>query len=236
MHVRCLSIDYCGRGGSDPLPGDQGYSMLRYLEDLQDFLRHTLSNETRLHILGSSMGGLLALYLTHENSFHVHSLLLNDIGLSLRWLSLLSLYNDMKKVTTHLPSAALASQLDVTPGVLTSVQLQTHFDLPYRKSFRGMHFAHLLQDYASSVRLVRGQSSIICTADQVRELRNACPRIAIHEVAGASHPVPFSETACSFLLTGLNDPACLINAADPWPPVTATEKLKHWLQSKFDIR
>lgn len=34
-NLRCLSIDYCGRGDSNPLPQDQGYSMLRYLEDLQ---------------------------------------------------------------------------------------------------------------------------------------------------------------------------------------------------------
>ncbi|MGV0960373.1 MAG: alpha/beta fold hydrolase [Limnohabitans sp.] len=241
-HVRCLSVDYCGRGDSDPLPGDQGYSMLRYLEDLQDFLNHTLRSDARLHILGTSMGGLLALYLRHQNPQLVQSLLLNDIGLSLRWLSLLSLYNVMKKGAGTLRPAALAAQLGVTPGVLTSVQLQTHFDLPYRKSFRGMHFAHLLQGYGGSVRLVRGQSSSICTPDQVRELHRTCAHAAVLEVADAAHPVPFSALVCTFLLSDLNGAATLAgvpagdSASSPWPAVSTAERFRHWLQGKWGRR
>lgn len=240
--VRCLSVDYCGRGDSDPLPGDQGYSMLRYLQDLQDFLAHTLHSDARLHILGTSMGGLLALYLTHQHPQRVQSLWLNDIGLSLRWLSLLSLYKDMQKGAGHLPPASLARQLGVTPGALASVQLQTHFDLPYRKSFRGMHFAHLLQGYTGTVRLVRGQSSSICTADQVRELRRACTHTSVLEVVGAGHPVPFSAAVCRFLLADLDGTAERVDAAAtdsssaPRSAWTAAEKIRHWLQGHLGHR
>jgi pimeloyl-ACP methyl ester carboxylesterase len=203
--LRCLSLDYCGRGDSDPLPGDQGYSMARYCDDLLHFLGRHLQAHARLHLLGTSMGGILAFYLMSSRAFGVQTLLLNDIGLSLHWMSLLGMYQDMKKEAGSLEPWALAKRLQVTPGVLASVQLPTHFDLPYRKGIRGMHFAHLLDGYGGAVRLVRGQSSRICTALQVNELRQLHLPFEVMEKPGVTHPVPFDPQVCEFLLQGLTE-------------------------------
>jgi len=114
--LRCLSLDYCGRGDSDPLPGDHGYSMARYCDDLLHFLGRHLPANTRLHVLGTSMGGILAFYLVSSRAFPVQTLLLNDIGLSLHWLSLLSMYQDMKQGAGTLEPSVLAARLKVTRG------------------------------------------------------------------------------------------------------------------------
>jgi len=205
--LRCLSLDYCGRGDSDPLPGDHGYSMARYCDDLLHFLGRHLPANTRLHVLGTSMGGILAFYLVSSRAFPVQTLLLNDIGLSLHWLSLLSMYQDMKQGAGTLEPSVLAARLKVTPGALASVQLPKHFDLPYRKGIRGMHFVHLLEGYGGAVRLVRGQSSKICTALQVHEWRKLHFPFEVLEKPGVAHPVPFDPQVCEFLLKDLAGPA-----------------------------
>lgn len=201
--LRCISVDHCGRGDSDPLPGDLGYSMARYLDDLTHFLSHHLSAHARLHLLGTSMGGLLTFYLANNKALPVRSILLNDIGLSLDWMALVGMSKDMKSAGASLDARGLAASLQVTNGVLSAVQSPTHFDLPYRRSLRGMRFEQLIDGFPGTLRLAKGQLSQICTAVQIQELQRLHPTAQVLEVQDAGHPVLFDEQVCSFLLEDL---------------------------------
>lgn len=238
--LRCLSVDYCGRGESDSLAGDLGYSMTRYLADLKDFLAAQVPANARLHLLGTSMGGILAFYLIAQKEPQVHSLLLNDIGLVLEWSSLMDLSRQMQSARQGMDATALAQSLQVTPGVLAAVQLPTHFDLPYRRGLKGMGFAQLLAGYTGPIRLVRGHASRICLPAQVRQLHKLHPDAQVHEVAGAAHPVPFDAAVCAFLLQGLGpDNAAADAPATPGAAANgpgSARSLWRWLQDKFNGR
>ena len=202
--LRVLAVDHCGRGDSDPLADDRGYRMSVYLHDLQEFLRQEVMRSgepaPRIHLLGTSMGGILAMYLAAEANNQIHGLAFNDIGLSLYWMSIYGLYDSMKQGGHLPPPDVLARQLNVSLGVVHAVQTPTHFDLPFHKDWKGMRFAHLLKHFSGPLRLVHGTDSGVCLPDQVREMRRLLPQTQILEMPGASHPAPFNEAVCAFLL------------------------------------
>lgn len=205
LALRVISLDHCGRGDSDPLPGDQGYTMARYLEDTTQLLQHHVlpHGAQRVHVLGTSMGGILGMYLAANLALPIRTLILNDVGLSFYWVSIYGLYDGMKKGVASLRPEDIAAQLNVTVGAMRAVQSPSHFDLPYRRDWKGMRFGHLLQPYTGAVRLVHGADSGVCLADQVRELRAQFPSVRVAEVPGAKHPAPFTPAVCAFVLADL---------------------------------
>ena len=204
-NLRVISLDYCGRGDSTPLPGDQGYTLSRYLEDLTHFLNHAQVTQgvQRFHVLGTSMGGILAMYLASDKSHGIQSLTLNDMGLSLKWLSIYGLYDSMKQAGRMPEPHELAEQLHVSIGAVLAVQSPAHFDLPYRKDWTGMQFGHLLKRFQGRLRLVHGGASGVCLPEQVREMHNAFAQLEVLEVPDAKHPAPFNAAVCGFVLQGL---------------------------------
>ncbi|MEY4364537.1 MAG: hypothetical protein RLZZ24_1889 [Pseudomonadota bacterium] len=203
--LRVISLDHCGRGDSDALPGDQGYTMARYLDDVTHWLthHHQAQPTIRWHVLGTSMGGILALYLASQASVPVRTLILNDVGLSFYWVSIYGLYDGMKKAAGALLPEDIAAKLGVTLGALMAVQSPSHFDLPYRRDWKGMRFAHVLQHYSGAMRLVHGEDSGVCLSDQVDEIRRLFPYVRVMNVPGAKHPAPFTDAVCEFVLTDL---------------------------------
>jgi pimeloyl-ACP methyl ester carboxylesterase len=217
--VRVISVDYCGRGDSDPLHGDKGYTMSVYLHDVKAFLQQEVMHADlplpRIELLGTSMGGILSMYLAHDKHNHIEGLFLNDIGLDLPWMSIYGLYDGMKKSAGALLPDDIAAELHVSLGALLAVQSPSHFDLPYRRDWKGMKFGHLLQHYSGALRLVHGADSGVCLSDQVREIRTQFPYARVLEVAGSKHPVAFTPAVCAFVLEGL---------AQPIQPATVAEK------------
>ena len=217
--LRVISLDLCGRGDSSPLPGDQGYSMQVYLEDVVHFMRHTLMPEgqpmPRMDVLGTSMGGILAMYLASDAHNQVHGLYLNDIGLDLPWMSIYGLYDGMKKQGRSPTPEEMATKFNVSMGAALAVQSPSPFDLPYRKDWKGMKFGHLLAGFKGPVHLMHGSESGVCTPQQVRELLRVFPKAQVLEVAGASHPVPFNTAVNRFVLQSLNLPAAVAVPAAP---------------------
>lgn len=208
--LRVISIDHCGRGDSDRLPGDKGYCMSVYLDDTVQFLRQEVMREghpvPHIELLGTSMGGILAMYLAHEKHTHIAGLFFNDIGLNLNWMSIYGL-SDGLKVDGRLPEPAdLAVQLKVSVGAVMAVSSPAHFDLSYRKDWKGMQFGHLLNDFKGPVRLVYGSESGVCLSEQVSQLERAFPKAEVLEVAGAKHPVPFTEVVNHFIIQALRLP------------------------------
>jgi pimeloyl-ACP methyl ester carboxylesterase len=197
--LRVIGLDLCGRGDSDPMSNDKGYAMSVYLHEVmrEDAVM------PRVHLLGTSMGGILGMYVASDKHLGIHSLTLNDIGLSLKWLSIYGLYDGMKQAGRMPEPYELAQQLHVSIGAVLAVQLPAHFDLPYRKDWTGMQFGHLLNHFKGLVRLVHGSDSGVCLPEQVREMQKALPNLEVLEMANAKHPAPFNVAVCNFVLQGL---------------------------------
>ena len=209
--LRVISLDLCGRGDSAPMPGDKGYTMQVYLEDVVHFMREALMPEGQpvphIEVLGTSMGGILAMYLAHEDSNHIRGLFFNDIGLDLPWMSIYGLYDGMKKAGRLPTPEEMAEKFNVSIGAVQAVHSPSHFDLPYRKDWKGMKFGHLVHGFKGPVRLMHGSDSGVCTSQQVADLRREFPQVQVLEVAGAAHPVPFNAAVTQFVLQSLNLPA-----------------------------
>jgi hypothetical protein len=190
-----------------------------YLEDIVHFIRAELMPDGKpvphIEVLGTSMGGILAMYLAHDAQNQVSGLFFNDIGLDLPWMSIYGLYDGMKK-EGRLPSPEeMAAKFNVSIGAVLAVQSPSHFDLPYRKDWKGMKFGHLLSGFKGPVRLMHGSESGVCPLQQVKELQREFPKAQVLEVAGAAHPVPFNAMVNQFVLQALHLPAA--SPAKPEP-------------------
>ena len=242
--LRVISLDLCGRGDSSPLPGDQGYTMQVYLEDIVHFIRSELMPNGKpvphIEVLGTSMGGILAMYLAQDPQLHIQGLFLNDIGLSLNWMAIYGLYGSMKQGGRMPTPQELAQQLNVTVGAVEAVQSTTHFDLPYKKDWKGMRFAHLLETFTGAVRLVYGGQSAVCTQDQLNEIKHALPACSLLQVPGAQHPAPYTEAVCDFILRNLKPVAVQKNLEfiqqDLWAQTTTPgqdQGFWPWLKRRY---
>jgi len=229
--LRVISLDLCGRGDSSPMPGDKGYTMQVYLEDIVHFMRHALMPDGKpvphIEVLGTSMGGILAMYLAHEKSNQIRGLFFNDIGLELPWMSIYGLYDGMKKAGRMPTPEEMADQFNVSMGAVLAVQSPAHFDLPYRKDWKGMKFGHLLDGFKGAVRLMHGSNSGVCTDPQVKLLQREFPQAQVLEVAGAAHPVPFNAAVNQFVLQSLGLTAAAAVKSEPVRevPVSPTVQL-----------
>ncbi len=209
--LRVISVDHCGRGDSDRLPGDKGYCMSVYFDDLVQFLRQEVMRSgqpvPQIELLGTSMGGILAMYLAHDKNNHIAGLFFNDIGLNLNWLSIYGLSDGLKKEGRLPEPAELAQTLNVSVGAVMAVSSPAHFDLPYRKDWKGMQFGHLISGFQGPVRLIYGSDSGVCLGEQVTQLEREFPKAEVLEIAGAKHPVPFTEVVNHFIIQALRLPA-----------------------------
>lgn len=201
--VRAIAVDYCGRGGSDALPNDSGYCMSLYLHDVEEFIRSEIFQagqpRPKLDVIGTSMGGILAMYLASKSSNCVAGLFLNDVGLSLNWMSIYGLFEGMK-VSGLLPDTKhIASNLGVTEGAVREAQSPQHFDLPHHKDWKGMKFGHVLSGFNGPVRLIYGGQSGVCLQQQVNEFEKKYPANSLMRIEEASHPVPFTDEVCEFI-------------------------------------
>jgi pimeloyl-ACP methyl ester carboxylesterase len=217
--LRVVSLDLCGRGDSSPLPGDKGYTMQVYLDDIEHFIRGELMPEgkpvPRIEVLGTSMGGILGMYLACDVRNQVSGLFLNDIGLDLPWMAIYGLYDGLKK-SGRLPTPEeMADKFNVSLGAVLAVQSPSHFDLSYRKDWKGMKFGYLLSDFKGPLRLMHGSDSGVCSAQQVKDLQREFPKAKVLEVAGAAHPVPFNARVNKFVLASLDIPAASIAKTEP---------------------
>ena len=213
-NCRVVSFDLCGRGDSDPLSSADVYSMRLYLSDLTLFLDHItqthLSKPVKIHLLGTSMGGILAIYLAAKKESNVSSVILNDVGLSLAWWSIYKLFGAMGKgalkSTGSMDANDIARFLNVAPAVVKAVQEPSHFDLPYKSDLMGMRFVSTAQEFSGSICLIHAQDSVICTALQVDEFLRLYPHSNLLEVPGAEHPAPYSDLVCDFIISKIIQP------------------------------
>ena len=200
-----ISVDLSGRGQSDAIDSQDEYKMSLYLDDVTQFMSenilNTLDAQKKITILGTSMGGVLAMYLTQRISKQIDGIILNDIALTVNWTALYSLYKSMKKQTGFRGLRELAKDLRVDEQVISDVQQAGHFDLPYKADVWGMNFHEALDGYRGKIALIYGDRSTICTKQRVQEAEAHIPHLTTFSVTGAGHPAPLNAAVCDFIQT-----------------------------------
>jgi pimeloyl-ACP methyl ester carboxylesterase len=202
---RCevISVDFSGRGQSDSIDNQDEYKMSLYLNDLTHFINENIlaakGSQKKITVLGTSMGGVLAMYLTQHHGKAIDGIILNDIALTVNWTALYALYKSMKNQTGFKGIRELASDLRVDEQVISDVQQPSHFDLPYKADVWGMNFHEALEGYRGKIALIYGDQSKICTKQRILEAKAHIPRLETYAVAGAGHPAPLNEAVCHFI-------------------------------------
>ena len=67
-----------------------------------------------------------------------------------------------------------------------------------------MNFGHILSDFGGPVRLIYGSQSAVCLPQQVHDFAQKYPDTNLFRSEGASHPVPFTDAVCEFVLQALH--------------------------------
>lgn len=206
--IQVLSVDYVGRGDSDPLCASEQYLMSLYLSDLCKFINEIIYShshkEIELTILGTSMGGVLAMYLTQALQKPIHQIILNDVAVTVNWTALFNLYKTMSNDAGFMELRKLSQELKVAERAITDVQLPGHFDLPYRADVWGMNFHDALASFNGKVCLIYGSESKICNKRRVDEAAEFLPYLQVFCIKGSHHPVPYTLEVCEILQAELN--------------------------------
>jgi pimeloyl-ACP methyl ester carboxylesterase len=199
---KVVSVDFPGRGDSESIALSQNYTMSLYLSDIQSLIKMLLSNHpsiTQFTILGTSMGGVLAMYLTQSLGKRISEIILNDSALTVTWTALYFLYKSMKNEVGFKEVKQLAKDLRVDERAFADVQLLGHFDLSYKADVWGMNFHETIEGYKGKVALIYGTDSKVCTRERVRSAKAVIPELITFAVENAGHPVPFTLQVCEFI-------------------------------------
>jgi len=198
-----ISIDVSGRGESDFIHEGSEYTMSLYLSEISALIYQVIlinkNPSTRITIIGTSMGGVLAMYLTKIFKTRIAGIILNDIALTVNWTSLYALYKSMKNEIGFKEVRELANDLNVDEKAIADVQRPGHFDLSYRADIWGMNFHEALEGFKGKVGLIYGGKSEICTKQRVDEAKTYIPLLKTCEVLDAGHPAPFNLKVCAFV-------------------------------------
>lgn len=220
---RVMTLDWCGRGDSDRLGSFSEYRMSRYLSDLSLFYSHATgvlagagkflvsslgkiwpSPTPRIHLLGTSMGGLLAIFLASHQPKHLGHVILNDVGPFLPWSGVFSLMTGIASAKSagmiDMSAPNLAEQLRVDPQLLRAVRQPGHLDLPHETRLSGVDFSGTFAKVKAPIILLRGMHSEIINDSVVRQLRSLHPNTQVIESAESGHPVGYSAPVCHQLL------------------------------------
>ena len=205
QNIRMLSIDYCGRGDSDSLHLGTSYSMSRYISDIEDLvknyvLQNHMNANARLNLIGTSMGGVLALYLIEKFKNKVSSVALNDIGLKIEWSALSRLNNLIDNLSLEIATSNIHSR------VVTEVKSPAHFDLPYQFDLIGMNMANLVKSFEGKILLLHNSSSIMCSSEIAEFSKKKWHSLQVKTIEGQGHPVTWNSEVNDWLLDAISHP------------------------------
>ena len=200
---RLVTVDHCGRGKSDWLDEDSSYKMSVYLEDLRSLITHLHATHKRLsrhlYLLGSSMGGLLALNLAAQKELRVKGLILNDVGLTVSWNGLFNLYSNNKDSESTDGAGDPSTKMHFDPRLIDAIRHPGHVDISYSFNFLGLHFFNGLQNFQGPVLLLRGKNSDICSSIDEQVLMRYANHAEVMSLDGEGHPVSYGPEVLSKL-------------------------------------
>jgi len=214
---RIVTLDYCGRGNSDYLKHANHYKISTYIEDVltvYDYIINSNKNENPLlkkfnlnvwriqsksiHLLGNSMGGLIAAVIANRKLPAIKSLILNDISSLIPWAGLFSLYGNLSQSTLQMPSYGnfsssndLAKTLNVDPNLLKAVMQATHLDIPFKNSMNGIEFTSLFTNLSIPICLIYSMESKLVNSLALHHFKKYAADAKLVGIKGSSHPVKF---------------------------------------------
>ena len=214
------AIDFSGRGESDFLSSPAAYRMSTCLTESSvaySYLMGALSHrrgeaETRaqvdlfgadrrqhIHLIGNSMGGLIAMFLARQKPAWLRSIVLNDIGSMLPWASLISLFGALGRSFMSAgespmvgSSGRLARQLDVDEKLIAAVIRPGYLNLPHQRTLAGLCFDDCFGAITTPVLIVHSIDSPVMPASLVHKMRDLPSNYSFHSVPGNQHPVPYT--------------------------------------------
>ncbi len=205
--ARVMTVDWCGRGDSDRLPAAHDYRMSVYLNDLSLFYSHALGavgSTARIHLVGTSMGGLLGVVLASHRPQKLGTLILNDVGPMLPWSGVFSLMTGIGAAKTsdtlEFGSTTLAEKLRVDPNLLRAVRQPAHLDLVHETRLSGVDFSATFAAVTVPMLLLRGMKSEIINDQVVKRIFELHPLTRIHECSECGHPVAYSPEVSEAIL------------------------------------
>lgn len=210
---RIICPDMPGRGYSDWLTDPSGYQVPAYVADVVTLLARV--NADRLHVVGTSMGGLIAMLLAALPQSPIERLVLNDVGPELplaalnrigafvggppHWDDELAAFNYLRLV-----SATFGPHTDEQWAALSRPMLRPdgagfklHYDPRIAEVFRGVtpesaaaNDALLWHTY-DAVRcptlVLRGAESDLLTLKTAQAMTQRGPRAQMYELSGVGH-------------------------------------------------
>lgn len=231
---RIFVLDWPGRGESDMLEDSSLYRMSRYLHDFGVIYAHIQGRlragdrrglsfgifgspkQPAVHLVGTSMGGLLAMFFARYQSSQLSSIVLNDVGCLLPWSGILGLMTGIRGATKATPmfgqTQDLARELEVDPRLLRAVQAPGHLDLPHETTIHGVDFGEVFREVTLPILVLKGEESEIVNDIAASHLTRCHPNTSIVTVPEAGHPVPYSQSVCQSVLA-----FCLQQAQRPVP-------------------
>lgn len=205
--ARIMTVDWCGRGDSDRLPAAHDYRMSVYLSDLSLFYSHALGavgSRARIHLVGTSMGGLLGVVLASHRPKKLATLTLNDVGPTLPWSGVFSLMTGLGSAKSSdridIGGPSLAEKLRVDPNLLRAVRQPAHLDLAHETRLSGVDFSATFAAVTVPMLLLRGMESEIINDAVVKRIFELHPLTRIHECHQSGHPVEYSPEVSEAIL------------------------------------
>ena len=213
---RVYVIDYAGRALSEYLPENLDYKMSACLADISSAISFIIgSNQTTkktvslsdpssqeicLHLVGNSMGGLLAVTLAANEPSFITSLVINDVGPIVPWSGLVAIMGAIyvagsRSEETHPPYslASVARDLAVDPRLLRAVMRPAYADLDFRQGLQGLSYEKYFSKTTMPTLLVHSRNSTMVTP-QVLEATKNYQHLSLLTVDGFVHPVSYSDS------------------------------------------
>jgi pimeloyl-ACP methyl ester carboxylesterase len=222
---RVITFDYAGRGDSESLSSGEHYKMSSCMPDIAAVISyilgckvpiydekfHSNSNQSvkkfPVHLVGNSMGGLLAAVFTSQYPNVTTSLVLNDVGAFLPWSGLLSLVGKIGlnaaltvEGTIRIGPKFLAEDLNVDPRLVVSALKPTYADLFFEKTSFGLSFERYFSKVKSPVLVIHSAESQLVNPKVIELMSEFDPKPEFIAFHGNDHPVIYTENLVEKIL------------------------------------
>jgi len=214
---RVVCPDIVGRGRSDRLPFADDYALPVYANDVMTLIAR-LGVDT-VHWLGTSMGGLIGMFLSSLPGSPIRRMVLNDVGPVIAMDALQRIGEYLGKAPDFPDLAAAEAYVRVVCapfGNLTDAQwrymavvgtrrkadgsLEMNYDRaiaqPYQKAYleaKDINLWPLYDAIGCPTMVLRGAQSDILLHDTAAEMTTRGPRAELVEVAGVGHAPMFLD-------------------------------------------
>ena len=222
---RVITFDYAGRGDSAPLSSREHYKMSSCLTDIAtvfsyvigceesiaakgEFSKNNLNKQKpTVHLVGNSMGGLLAVVFAAHCPNVVNSIILNDVAAYLPWSGLLSLLGKIGmnaalnvEGTIRIGPKFLAEDLNVDPRLVLSALKSTYADLFFEKTYFGLSFEKYFSKIKSPILVVHSEDSQLVNSKVIDLMSTFDRKPTFMAIQGNNHPVFYTENLVERIL------------------------------------